>query len=123
MIAKPKKKVVLLLSLLVLVSTGMGFFIGLGLASAINKKKEDPAHWKAAALKHLQKLQPTEAQQKQFEASTDKAVNELAAIRKEAIKEVWEVIQPTMAVIDKDLTEKQREVFESLKPKPPPEAQ
>ena len=45
MIFTRRTKVVLLLSLLVVVSVGVGFFLGIVLSSVINKKKEDPA-WK-----------------------------------------------------------------------------
>lgn len=114
-------KVGLLLSLLVMVSVAVGFFIGIALSSVINKKKEQPAFWKQAATKHLEKLHPTDDQRKEFEARTDSAVQELAALQKEGITRVWDVINRAVADIDKELTPQQREIFEKIKPREKPE--
>jgi putative protein kinase ArgK-like GTPase of G3E family len=110
-------KISLLLSLLVVVSVAVGFFLGIVLSSVINKKKEDPAFWKKAATKHLEKLQPTEEQRKKFEARTDSAVQELSALQKEGITRIWDVINRATADIDKELTPEQRVIFEKIKPR------
>jgi putative protein kinase ArgK-like GTPase of G3E family len=117
MIFTRRTKVVLLLSLLVVVSVGVGFFLGIVLSSVINKKKEDPAFWKQAATKHLEKLQPTEEQRKKFEARTDSAVQELSTLQKEGITRIWDVINRATADIDKELTPEQRDIFEKIKPR------
>jgi len=119
---RPRFKILALLSLLVLISATAGFFVGIILSSVINKKKEDPAFWKQAAMKHLEKLHPTAEQRKVFESHTDAAVRELSTLRKEAIKDVWQVVDRTVVSIDKDLTPEQREIFTKIKPKAPPEA-
>jgi putative protein kinase ArgK-like GTPase of G3E family len=116
-------KISLLLSLLVVVSVAVGFFLGIVLSSVINKKKEDPAFWKQAATKHLEKLQPTEEQRKKFETRTDSAVQELTALQKEGITRIWDVINRATADIDKELTPEQRVIFEKIKPKQPAEKQ
>ena len=117
MIRSRRTKVVLLLSLLVMVSVAVGFFIGIVLSSIISKKKEDPAFWKQAATKHLEKLHPTDEQRKKFEVRTDSAVQELATLQKEGITRIWDVINRAVADIDKELTPEQREIFEKIKPK------
>lgn len=114
-------KIGLLLSLLVMVSVAVGFFIGIVLASTINKKKEQPAFWKQAATKQLEKLHPTDAQRKKFEARTDSAVQELTALRGEGISRIWDIVNRATADIDKELTPEQREIFEKIKPRDKPE--
>lgn len=120
MIRTRRTKAVLLLSLLVIVSIGVGFFLGIVLSSVIHKKKDDPAFWKQAAVKHLEKLHPTDEQRNKFEARTDSAVQELTALQKEGITRVWEVVNRAVADIDKELTPEQRDIFEKIKPKENP---
>lgn len=119
---RPRFKILFLLSLLVLISAGAGFFFGFAVSSSINRKKENPVFWKQAAMKHLQKLKPTDEQRKKFEARTNSAVDELTHLRKEAIKDVWEIVERAVADLDKELTPEQRETFIKIKPKAPPEA-
>ena len=121
MIRTRRTKVILLLSLLVMVSVAVGFFIGIVLSSVINKKKEQPAFWKRAATKHLEKLHPTDEQREKFEARTDSAVQELSTLQKEGITRIWDVINRAVADIDKELTPEQRDLFEKIKPKEKPE--
>ncbi|MFZ4595078.1 MAG: hypothetical protein ACOYOF_12535 [Verrucomicrobiaceae bacterium] len=119
---RPKLKILFLLSLLVLVSATAGFFVGIVLSSVINKKKDDPEFWKQSAMKQLPKLKPTEAQQKIFEARADASVQELIEIRKQGIRDVWDVIERTLADVDKELTPEQRETLIKIRPKKPEEA-
>jgi len=119
---RPKLKIVFLLSLLVLVSATAGFFVGIVLSSVINKKKDDPKFWKQSAMKQLAKLKPTEAQQKIFEARADASVQELIEIRKQGIRDVWDVIERTLADVDRELTPEQRETLIKIRPKKPEEA-
>jgi cell division protein FtsN len=121
MIFSRRTKVVLLLSLLITVSVGVGFFLGIVLSSVINKKKEDPVFWKQAATKHLEKLHPTEEQRIKFEARTDSAVQELTALQKEGITRIWDVINRASTDIEKELTPEQRVIFEKIKPRGKPE--
>jgi hypothetical protein len=114
---RPKLKILFLLSLLVLVSATAGFFVGIVLSSVINKKKDDPEFWKQSAMKQLTKLKPTEAQQKIFEARADASVQELIEIRKQGIRDVWDVIERTLADVDKELTPEQREMLIKIRPK------
>lgn len=119
---RPQLKILSLLSLLVLASMGAGFFLGAIVANAINKKKENPVFWKQAAMKQLDKLKPSPDQKKKLEVPIDAAVKDLADLRKQAIKDVWQIVDHAVIDIDKQLTPEQRKTFEKLKPKMPPEA-
>ena len=108
-----------LITLLILLSTGVGFTLGLLVAKGIQKKKEDPAFWKQAAMKKLEELNPDEAQRKRFETHTDQAVTELTGLRQEGIRRVWEVLDRALDGIEADLKPEQKETFEKIRPKPP----
>lgn len=110
-------KVALLLALLVIVSMGIGFFLGIGLAKAIAKKKDDPAFWNEAALKQLEKLHPTDAQRERFKQLVGGAVDELIVVRERTITDVRTILVRVIAEIDKELTPEQRKTFAKLKPK------
>ena len=122
-VRKSKTKAVLLILFLVLVSMGTGFFFGVAISSDIAKKKDNPVFWKKAVRKQLDKVHPTVEQRKKFEARTDLAVNELLAIRKDAIGKVWDVVERAVADVEKEMTPEQREKFKALKPKKPAELQ
>lgn len=122
MFRRPRLKILFLLSLLVLISAGMGFFAGVALSSKINKKKENPAFWKQAAMKQLDKLKPDAEQRKKFETITDEAVKNLTDLRSRGIKDVWGIVSRAVQSIDPELTPEQRETFDKIKPKAPPEA-
>lgn len=120
---RPKLKILFLLSLLVLVSAAAGFFVGIILSSVINKKKEDPKFWKESAMKQLAKLQPTETQRKNFDTRIDVSVQELVELRRQGIRNVWDVIERTLADVEKDLTSEQKEKLKEIRPKKPKEAE
>lgn len=108
-----------LLALLVFFSLAAGFMLGFIASKNLQKKKEDPAFWKQAAMKHLEKLKPDEAQRKKFEAHADKAVKELSDLRIQAIGHVWEIVERVSNDISADLTPEQKEAFEKIRPRPP----
>ncbi|MDB6075970.1 MAG: hypothetical protein JWO89_3610, partial [Verrucomicrobiaceae bacterium] len=108
-------------ALLVLVSMGTGVFLGIGFSAAIAKKKENPFFWKQTVRKQLDKLHPTAEQRKKFEARTESAVQELVTIRKDAVGQVWSVVERAVGDIDKELTAEQRVKLKALKPKKPAE--
>jgi len=108
-----------LISMLIVMSMGAGFMLGILVSKGLQKKKEDPVFWKQAAMKHLEKLHPNDAQRAKFESHTDKAVTELSALREEGIKDVWEIVLRATADIQQELSPEQRETFEKIRPKPP----
>ncbi|MEN3943661.1 hypothetical protein WJU23_20345 [Prosthecobacter sp. SYSU 5D2] len=107
------------ITLLILLSTGVGFTLGILVAKGIQKKKEDPTFWKQAAMKKLDELNPNEAQRKRFEYHTEQAVTELSDLRQEGIRRVWEVLDRALDDIEADLQPEQKETFEKIRPKPP----
>lgn len=113
-----RAKVFLLVSLLILVSMGVGFFLGIGLANAIQKKKDDPAFWNEAALKHLEKLHPTNSQRERFKILVAATVEDLTAVRNDTLLKVRDAFALLVADVDKELTPEQREIFSKMKPKP-----
>lgn len=117
MMFRSRTSAIVLISLLVVVSVGVGFFLGVIVHSAVVKKKEDPKFWREAALKHLAKIHPTEAQQTVLEQHVDVAVKELTELRKEAIKDIWLIVDRAVASIDKELTAEQRIAFDKIKPR------
>ena len=121
MIRKSRTKAVLFMMLLVFVGMVTGFFMGAILASAIAKKKENPAFWRETVHKQLGKLHPTPEQRKKLETRTDSAVEELATIKADTIKKVWDVVDRAVGDLDKELTPEQRKTFETFKPKRPAE--
>lgn len=108
-----------LITLLILLSTGVGFTLGILVAKGMQKKKEDPAFWKQAAMKKLDELNPDEAQRKRFETHTDQAVAELTGLRQEGIRRVWEVLDRALDGIEAELEPEQKETFEKIRPKAP----
>lgn len=113
-----RTKAFVLISLLVIVSMGIGFFLGIGLASAVQKKKDDPAFWNEAALKHLEKLHPTDSQRDKFKVRVAAAVEDLTEIRNDTLLKVQDVFARLVADVDKELTPEQHEVFARMKPRP-----
>jgi hypothetical protein len=47
----------------------------------------------------------------------DVAVKDLTELRKEAIKDVWQIVGTALTAIDKELTPEQRTAFEKIKPR------
>ena len=106
-----------LITLLVCVSIVVGFFLGIAVAKAIAKKKEDPTFWNEAAIKQLEKLHPTDAQRSRFKAIVGGAVDELTVVRNETITSVQTILLRVLADLDKELTPEQHQQFEKMKPK------
>lgn len=113
-----RTKVVSMMVLLVLVSIVFGFIMGAIVAKQVAKKKEDPRFWKQAAMKHLEKLKPTDEQRLKIEARVDSAVEELVAIRKDTITRAEATVVKAAVDITQELTPEQREIFDKIKPKP-----
>lgn len=106
----------LLLLLLVIVSGGIGFFLGIAAAKAVSKKKDDPSVWHETALKGLEKLHPTDAQRERFRAIVGKAVDELTVVRNSTLETVVSVFNRAVDDIEKELTPEQQQTFATMKP-------
>jgi hypothetical protein len=112
-------KVIFWLSFLVLFSVVAGFFLGVLAEKAVAKKREQPAAWRKAALKHLAKLSPTPAQQQGFEQKIDAAVGELTVLKRHAEDDVWRIVERTVSEVEKDLTPEQVAKFAKIRPRQP----
>lgn len=110
-------KVFFLMSLLAGVSLAIGFFLGVGLANAVQKKKDDPVFIGEAMVKQLDKLKPDGRQRERFKAIVDDAVAELLHLRDDTKKEALDIVTKRVLEIDRELTAGQKEVFAKMQPK------
>jgi hypothetical protein len=116
MILSRRLKVSLLMALLALISGGVGFFLGLGLARIMEKKKDDPAFWNESALKSLERLHPGDTQRERFREIVGTAVDELTEVRNDTLQKVYHIFGTALDDIEKELTPGQKEKFEKMKP-------
>ncbi len=117
MIFSRRFKAFILISLLAGVCLAIGFFLGVGLANAVQKKKDDPVFIGEAMLKGLEKLKPDGRQRVRFKKIVDEAVAELVTLREGTKKEALDIVTKRVLEIDQELTAGQREVFAKMKPK------
>jgi hypothetical protein len=111
-----------LMTLLIAFCLGIGFVVGILAQQAWKKKTEDPAFMKWAAMKHLDKLEPSAEQRLKMEAQVDQAVAELMRLKSTALKNIWDIIDRTGLAIDQELDGQQKERWQQLKPQRPEEA-
>jgi hypothetical protein len=100
---------------------GIGFVLGILAQQTWKKKTEEPKIVKWAAMKHLEKLKPTEEQKRVFEPRIDAAIVELETYKAEAMRGVWDLIDRVVADIDAELTPEQKVKWGEIRPKRPPE--
>lgn len=98
---------------------GIGFVLGVLAQQTWKKKTEEPKIVKWAAMKHLEKLNPTEEQKRAFEPRIDAAIVELETYKAEAMRGVWDLIDRVVADIDAELTPEQKVKWEEIRPKRP----
>jgi hypothetical protein len=110
-----------LMTLLIGFCLGIGFVFGILAQQVWKKKTEDPAFMKWAAMKQLGKLKPDEAQRQKFELKLDGAVAELMALKGQAMRGIWDIIDRTCGELEQDLTPAQKEPWAKLRPKRPGE--
>jgi hypothetical protein len=98
---------------------GIGFVFGVLAQQTWKKKTEEPTIMKWAAMKHLEKLNPTPEQKKAFEPKIDAAIVELEAYKAEAKRGVWDLIDRVLDDIDGELTPEQKAKWAEIRPKRP----
>lgn len=116
MIFSRRFRAAFLMLLLAIVSGIIGFFLGIAVAKAVSKKKDDPAVWHETALKGLEKLHPTDVQRERFRAIVGIAVDELTVVRNSTLETVVSVFNRTVDDIEKELTPEQKQAFAKMKP-------
>ena len=96
---------------------GIGFVLGILAQQTWKKKTEEPTIIKWAAMKHLEKLNPTPEQRQAFEPKIDAAIIELEAFKTEAKRGVWDLIDRVTDGIDAELTPEQKAKWAEIRPK------
>jgi hypothetical protein len=119
MIISRRFKAGCLMTLLIGFCLGIGFVFGVLAHSAWKKKTEQPEFMKWAAMNHLKKLKPTADQKPKFEAKVDGAITELMGFKKQAMINIWDIIDRTTTSLNEDLTPEQKAEWEKIKPKRP----
>jgi Spy/CpxP family protein refolding chaperone len=112
-----RTKIALLVLVLVAVSGFAGFVLGAIAAKGVANRKDDPRFWKRVAMRKLESLEPTDEQRARMEKRVDAAVEELTGIRKETVQRAEEAVARAVADIAAELTPKQREQFDKIKPR------
>ena len=98
---------------------GIGFVLGVLAQQTWKKKTEEPKIVKWAAMKHLEKLNPTEEQRRAFEPKIDDAIVEVETFKAEAMRGVWDLIDQVADGIDAELTPEQKVKWAEIRPKRP----
>jgi hypothetical protein len=121
MILSRRFKAGCLMTLLIGFCLGIGFVFGVLAHQAWKKKTEDPVFMKWAAMKQLDKLQPTPEQRPKLEAKVDAAITELMTFKATALHTLWDILDRTITEIETDLSPEQKAEWSRLKPKRPEE--
>lgn len=106
-----------LFSLFAVFCGGIGFVLGVLAQQTWKKKTEEPKIVKWAAMKHLEKLNPTPEQREAFEPKIDAAIIELEAYKAQAKSGVWDLIDRVTDGIDAELTPEQKAKWAEIRPK------
>lgn len=106
-----------LLTLLAAFCIGIGFVLGLLAQQTWKRKTEDPATMKWAAMKHLDKLNPTDEQRLAFEPKIEAAIQELGRLKTEGKTRGWELIDRVADDINALLTPEQQAKWAEIRPR------
>lgn len=110
-----RKKIILLLIVLMIISGLAGTCIGIRVGKAQARKRSVPEAWNVAAMKMLhRKLDLTPEQATKVQAVLDIGVEELRAVRIDTLARTDKIINRLAGEIEPVLTEVQRPVFHKL---------
>lgn len=110
-----RKKIILLLIVLMIISGLAGACIGICVGKAQVRKRSVPAVWNVEAMRTLQrKLDLTPEQAAKVQAVLDVGVEELRAVRADTLSRTDKIINRLAGEIEPMLTEEQRPVFRKL---------
>jgi uncharacterized membrane protein len=110
-----RKKIILLLIALMIISGLAGTCIGIRLGKAQARKRSVPAVWNVEAMKTLQrKLDLTPEQASKVQAVLDSGVEELRTVRADTLSRTDKIIERLAGEIEPVLTDEQRPVFRKL---------
>lgn len=110
-----RKKIILLLIVLMIISGLAGACIGVRVGKAQARKRSVPAVWNVEAMKTLnRKLNLTPEQVTKVQAVLDAGVEELRAVRVDTLSRTDKIINRLAGEIEPMLTEEQLPVFRKL---------
>jgi predicted Holliday junction resolvase-like endonuclease len=110
-----RKKIILLLIVLMIISGLAGTCIGIRVGKAQARKRSLPEAWNVYAMNTLQrKLALTPEQASKVQAVLDSGVDELRALRTDTLARTDKVINRLVGEIEPVLTEEQRPNFHNL---------
>jgi predicted Holliday junction resolvase-like endonuclease len=110
-----RKKIILLLIVLMIISGLAGTCIGIRVGKAQARKRSIPEAWNVRAMNTLQrKLALTPEQASKVQAVLDSGVDELRALRTDTLERTDKVINRLVGEIEPVLTEEQRPNFHIL---------
>ena len=110
-----RKKIVLLLIVLMIISGLAGTCIGIRIGKAQSRKRSVPEAWNVEAMKLLhRKLDLTPEQVTKVQGVLDIGVEELRAVRSDTLARTDKIINRLAGQIEPVLTAEQRPVFQQL---------
>jgi hypothetical protein len=110
-----RKKIILLLIVLMIISGLAGTCIGIRVGKAQARKRSIPEAWNVEAMKTLQrKLDLKPEQAPKVQAVLDSGVDELRVLRTDTLARTDKVINRLVREIEPLLTEVQRPIFHNL---------
>jgi predicted Holliday junction resolvase-like endonuclease len=110
-----RRKIILLLIVLMIISGLAGACIGVRMGKAQARKRSIPEAWNVEAMKALQRRLSLKLEQAvKVQAALDSGVEELRAVRADTLARTDKVINRVVAEIEPLLTEEQRPVFHKL---------
>jgi hypothetical protein len=107
------------MTLLIAFCLGIGFVFGVLAHQTWKKKTEDPIFMKWAAMKHLERLQPTAEQIPKLEAKVDATLHELVTYKDSAVRSIWDTLERASNEIETELTQEQKEEWKRIRPMRP----
>ncbi len=110
-------KVLVLLCFLILVGAFCGFVAGYKVAELRRRNRGDLTHWTQAAVRTLEKLDPTPEQRQQFRELINRTADELSQTRQATLLQTQAAVDRLLALLEAELRPDQVAKFNELKPK------
>jgi hypothetical protein len=115
----PRIKAGLLIALAVLMTGGAGFVLGVLSHQVWQKQNGTPESMRRAVWRQIDKLEPDAEQRQRLEAVIEPAIQELFALRREVDGRGWGIMDRATDAVARELTPKQAEYWQKLKPRRP----
>jgi predicted Holliday junction resolvase-like endonuclease len=110
-------KIALCLLALAGVSGLVGGFIGLRMAKQRLEQRDNPESWNESAMRTFERtVNPTAEQRVKIQGFLEQAVDDLKAIRADAISRSTNVVWKLVGEVEKELAPEQKAAFDKMKP-------